>query len=151
MLQLHTWKKRKEKWFWGKEKSNHIKEKDRCSAWTGEGRWQWRRWWRCWSVLMTMIDDWRWWWWRERWLTCSIYVIRPSAIQAEKKNLGEARAWCPRGVVNRIKKAADLTSKMHERLRAPRRRHAWRPGRSVGVVPGRCSRPGWNKHGVILY
>jgi hypothetical protein len=41
----------------------------------------------------------------------TVYVIRPSAVQAEKKNLGEARAWCPRGVVNRMKKAADLTSK----------------------------------------
>jgi hypothetical protein len=32
MLQLHTWKEEKKNDFVDKEKSNHIKEKDRCSA-----------------------------------------------------------------------------------------------------------------------
>jgi hypothetical protein len=32
MLQLHTWKKEKKNDFVDKEKSNHLKEKDRCSA-----------------------------------------------------------------------------------------------------------------------
>ncbi len=50
-------------------------------------------------------------------------VRRPSAIQAEKKNVGEAQAYCPQGVVNRMMKQADLTSE-EKRLRAPQRRHA---------------------------
>jgi hypothetical protein len=52
-----------------------------------------------------------------------VIIRRPLAVQAEKKNFGEAQALYPRGVVNRMMKTAYLTSEVR-RLRAPQRRHA---------------------------
>jgi hypothetical protein len=52
-------------------------------------------------------------------------VRRKTSIgdSGREENLGEAQAYCPRGIDNRMLKQVDLTSEV-KRLRAPRRRHA---------------------------
>jgi hypothetical protein len=51
---------------------------------------------------------------------------------------------------SRILKVADLTSEIG-RLRAPRRRHVWRPVWRRRRRPSRCSRPGEDSHELELY
>jgi hypothetical protein len=75
-----------------------------------------------------------------------MFVIRPSAIQVEKRILGKAQAWCSRSVANSIMKTSEFdirnktppgateTSHLTSRSCSGRRRHSSQPLQSAGQI-----------------